>query len=125
MPSRTLRMATVMPFTCDRSPSAMASPAASSAARLTRCPVVSRSTERLMLSFVRSSVRWVPSAEALLMTFMPIRALHGRWGRAPTASVPRALHLLPRKTAPVSPPEPAPAGHVTPRDSQRSLLPPA
>src|SRR3954466_14054192 len=78
MPSWVLRTATFRPPICERRPSEMASPAASSAARLMRKPEESFSSDLLIWPSVTDRLRYALSAAMLLLTRRPIVFLLGR-----------------------------------------------
>src|SRR4051794_4569937 len=82
MPSWVLRTATFRPPICERRPSEMARPAASSAARLMRKPEESFSSDFCICPSVTERLRYALSAEMLLLTRRPIVFLLGRglWG---------------------------------------------
>src|SRR5688500_4838898 len=71
MPSWVLRTATFRPPIWDRSPSEMARPAASSAARLMRKPEESFSSDLLIWPSVTDRLRYALSAAMLLLTRRP------------------------------------------------------
>ena len=92
MPSWVLRTACFMPPICERRPSEMARPAASSAARLMRKPEERRSSDLLIWSLVTDRLRYEFSAATLVLTLMPmvfLRGIGAYWN--PAASVLRAL----------------------------------
>src|SRR3954447_4811758 len=78
MPSWVLRAATLRPPICERRPSEMASPAASSAARLIRKPEDSFSSDLLICPSVTDRLRYALSAAMLLLTRRPTVFLLGR-----------------------------------------------
>src|SRR5512132_2391839 len=78
MPSWVLRTATVSPPICERRPSEIASPAASSAARLMRKPEESFSSDLLIWPSVTDRLRYALSAAMLLLTRRPTMFLLGR-----------------------------------------------
>src|SRR5215213_9713355 len=92
MPSWVLRTATFRPPICERRPSEMASPAASSAARLMRKPEDSFSRDLLIWPSVTDRLRYALSAAMLLLTRRPMVILLGRG--LPAASVLRAKRSL-------------------------------
>src|SRR4051794_14621103 len=92
MPSWVLRTATLSPPICERRPSEMASPAASSAARLMRKPEESFSSDLLIWPSVTDRLRYALSAAMLLLTRRPMVILLGRG--LPAASVLRAKRSL-------------------------------
>jgi hypothetical protein len=76
-----LRTAWVMPPICERRPSEIASPAASSAARLIREPEESRSSEVVRASLVVARLRWAFIATVLVVTLKPTVAPPSRVAR--------------------------------------------
>src|SRR3954470_10972802 len=78
MPSWVLRTATLRPPICERRPSEMARPAASSAARLMRKPEESFSRDLLIWPSVTDRLRYALSAAMLLLTRRPTMFLLGR-----------------------------------------------
>src|SRR4051794_6626176 len=78
MPSWVLRTATFRPPICERRPSEMARPAASSAARLMRKPEESFSSDLLIWPSVTDRLRYALSAAMLLLTRRPTMFLLGR-----------------------------------------------
>src|SRR4051812_14846376 len=82
MPSCVLRTATFRPPICERRPSEMARPAASSAARLMRKPEDSFSSDFCICPSVTDRLRYALSAAMLLLTRRPMVFLLGRglWG---------------------------------------------
>ena len=78
MPSWVLRTATLRPPICERRPSEMARPAASSAARLIRKPEESFSSDLLIWPSVTDRLRYALSAAMLLLTRRPTMFLLGR-----------------------------------------------
>src|SRR6476620_6923516 len=91
-PSWVLRTATLRPPTCERGPSEIARPAASSAARLMRKPEESFSSDLLIWPSVTDRLRYALSAATLLLTRRPVVILLGRG--VPAASVLRAMRSL-------------------------------
>src|SRR3954465_10041197 len=78
MPSWVLRTATFRPPICERRPSEMARPAASSAARLIRKPEESFSSDLLIWLSVTDRLRYEFIAAMLLLTDRPMVFLLGR-----------------------------------------------
>src|SRR6476620_2768780 len=71
VPSWVLRTAWVSPPICERRPSEIASPAASSAARLMRKPDDRRSSDLLIALFVVERLRYAFIAAMLVLTLRP------------------------------------------------------
>ncbi len=87
MPSWVLRTATFRPPICERRPSEMASPAASSAARLIRKPEESFSSDLLIWPSVTDRLRYALSAAMLLLTRRPTDFPPWKGTFSPAASV--------------------------------------
>src|SRR5919112_1539080 len=94
MPSCVFRTATLRPPICDRRPSEIARPAASSAARLMRKPEESFSSDLLIWPSVTDRLRYALSAAMLLLTRRPTMFLLGQGFLHPAASVRPGLHLV-------------------------------
>src|SRR6478609_7273251 len=82
MPSWALRAATFRPLTCERRPSEIARPAASSAARLMRKPDDSFSSDLLRSFCVLDRLRYELTAAMFWLIERPMMKLLLDWGRA-------------------------------------------